>query len=155
MKIVDLLEMLPQLRVAITQGTSIKGVPFKEEQKEEAQAGKETNTLFTTGLGMTPAVVEMEIMGCKLSNTIVDGGLGVNVLPDETLKALRKPTLWSPTFQLVGKCRPAWNQLDKNSDGTKGSNWNTTVLLELCGDCPREEGVRCIIGERMANLNKS
>lgn len=33
---------------------------------------------------------------------IVDGGFGVNVLYEETWKATRKPTLWPPTFQLVG-----------------------------------------------------
>ena len=71
------------MQIAITQGTSVKGVPFAEgekeeaqvsvkgvpsmeEEKEEAQAGKETNTLFTIGMGRIPTVVEMEIMGYKL-----------------------------------------------------------------------------------------
>lgn len=58
--------------------------------------------MFTTGMERTLDVVEMEIMGCKLANDIVDGGSGVNVLPEETWKTLRKPTLWPPTFRLVG-----------------------------------------------------
>ena len=73
-----------------------------EKEKEEAQVGIETNTLFTIGMGRTLTVVEMEIMGCKLSNTIVDGGSGLNFLPKETWKAIGKPTLWPLTFQLVG-----------------------------------------------------
>lgn len=41
---------------------------------------------------------------CKswvLTNTIVDRGSGVNILPEDTWKCLGKPTLWPPTFQLV------------------------------------------------------
>ena len=47
-------------------------------------------------------MIEMEILGYKLSNTIVDGGFSVNVLSEETWKEIGKPTLWPPTFQLVG-----------------------------------------------------
>lgn len=101
-KIVDLLETLPRLQVAMTQGGSTKEEHPKEDGKEKAKVGKGTNTLFTIGMGRTPNVVEMEIMGCKLTNAILDKGLAVNVLPEETWKALGKPTLWPPTFQLVG-----------------------------------------------------
>ena len=101
-KIADLSETLPQLRVAITQGARIKGVSSKQEKKEKAQMRKETNTLFTIGMGRTPVVVEMEIMRCKLSNTIFDGGLGINILLERAWKALGKPTLWPPTFELAG-----------------------------------------------------
>ena len=71
---------------------------MKEEKKEE----KEDNTLFTIGTERALVVVEMEIMGYKLSNTIVDGGSSVNILFEDTWKAIGKPTLWPPTFQLVG-----------------------------------------------------
>ena len=70
--------------------------------KEEKQAEKEDKTLFTIGMGRTLAIVEMEIMGYKLSNTIVDRDSDVNVLSEDTWKAIGKPTLWPPTFQLVG-----------------------------------------------------
>ena len=49
----------------------------------------------------TPAIVETKIMGLKLTNTIVDEGLRVNILTKETWKALGKSTVWSPTFHLV------------------------------------------------------
>lgn len=80
----------------------MRGIPSKEEKKEEAQVRKGNNTLFTIGMGRTPAVVEMEILGYQLSNTIVDGGSGVNILSKETWKAMGIPTLWPRTFQLVG-----------------------------------------------------
>lgn len=60
--------------------------------------GKDYNLVFTIGMERTPTLVEIEIIGCKLTNTTVDGGLGVNVLPEETWKALGEPTLWPPTF---------------------------------------------------------
>jgi len=67
-KINDLLETLLQKLVAITRGNT------KEDGKEEAKVVKYTNTLFTIEMGMTPVVVEMEIMGCKLTNAIMNGG---------------------------------------------------------------------------------
>lgn len=58
--------------------------------------------LFIIGIGRTPTIVEIEILGRKLTNAIVDGGSGVNVLPEVTWQALGKPMLWPPTFHLVG-----------------------------------------------------
>ena len=43
----------------------------------------------------------MGILGHVLTDTIVDGGSSVNVLPEETWKKLRQPTLWPPKFQLL------------------------------------------------------
>lgn len=79
-------------------------MPGDEEEVEERNHSKEVADpmLMTVGVGRTLAVVEMEIMGYKLTNTIVDGGSAVNVLPEETWKALGKPTLWPPAFHLVG-----------------------------------------------------
>lgn len=99
-KIYDLLETLPQLQVALTQGANLKGTTSKKEKEGEVQT--KDNTLFTIGMVRTPAVVEMEILGCKLSNTIIDGGSSINVLSEETWKEIGKPTLWPSTFQLVG-----------------------------------------------------
>ena len=120
--------------------------------KEEEETGKDNNCVFTIEMGRTPSVVEMEIMGCKLTNTIVDGGLGVNVLPEETWKAIGKPTLWPPTFQLVGA-----NQHGIKPIGTLMGEKvvSKKILPRLCSNCPVEEVVQCIIGERMSNLNKS
>lgn len=43
----------------------------------------------------------MGILGTLRTNTIVDAGFDVNVLPEETWKTLEQPTLWPPTFQLL------------------------------------------------------
>lgn len=48
-------------------------------------------------------MVEMGIFGTTLTDTIVDKGSGVNVLPEETWKKLGNPTLWPPTFNLLGE----------------------------------------------------
>ena len=48
--------------------------------------------------GSHPAVVEMGILGIVLTDTIVDGGSGVNVLPEDIWKKLGQPTLWPPIF---------------------------------------------------------
>lgn len=53
-------------------------------------------------VGRTIVVVKMEIIGHILTNTITDGGLGANVLPKESWKALGKLILCAPTFHLVG-----------------------------------------------------
>lgn len=139
-KIVDLVETLPQVQVALTQGASIKGAPSNEEKKDEAQGGKENNTLFTIGMGRTPAVVEMEILGYKLSNTIVDGGSGVNVLSN-TLATHNRETHTLATHISTSGSKPIWNQANRNLDGIKGSNWYTTILPGFCVYYSREEGV--------------
>jgi len=38
---------------------------------------------LTVGVGKTPVVVELKIMGQTFTNTIVDGGSEVNVLPED------------------------------------------------------------------------
>lgn len=106
-RVVDLLQTLPQLRIAINQVEETKKEGKTLNHKEEMEGrnhAKETNDpmLMTVGVGRTPAVVEMEILGFRLTNTIVDGGSAVNVLPEETWKTLGRPTLWPPAFHLVG-----------------------------------------------------
>ena len=44
--------------------------------------------LLALTFGRYPAVVEMGILGHVLTDAIVDGGSGVNVLPEETWKTL-------------------------------------------------------------------
>lgn len=58
--------------------------------------------ILTITNGRNPTVVEMDILGTMRMSTIVDGGSRVNVLPEETWKSLGKPTLWPPTFNLLG-----------------------------------------------------
>lgn len=53
-------------------------------------------------IGRKSTIIEMEIMGRNVTETIVDWGLDVNVLLEEAMKYLGKPTLWLPTFHLVG-----------------------------------------------------
>lgn len=57
--------------------------------------------LLTVNNGRHPSVVEMGILGTILMDTIVDGGFGVNVLPEDTWKKLGKLTLWPPMFNLL------------------------------------------------------
>lgn len=100
-KLNDLLLTMPQLRTAIINMT------LSPRVTEEAKDSKETTTAatdpmllaLTTGRHLT--VVEMGILGTMLTDTIVDGGLGVNVLPKDVWKKLGQPTLWPPTFQLL------------------------------------------------------
>ena len=63
--------------------------------------GGEDQMLLTLTSGRHPAIVEMGILGHILTDTIVDGGSGVNVLPEETWRKLGQPTLWPPKFQLL------------------------------------------------------
>ena len=57
--------------------------------------------LLALTTGRHPTIIEMGILGNVLTDTIVDGGSCVNVLPEDTWKKLGKPTLWPPTFQLL------------------------------------------------------
>ena len=43
----------------------------------------------------------MVILVHVLTDTIVDKGSSVNVLPEETWRKLGQPTLWPPKFQLL------------------------------------------------------
>lgn len=49
--------------------------------------------LLIVSIGWEPAIVEMEIIGQKLTNTIMDNDSGVNVLSEETWRGLGKPIL--------------------------------------------------------------
>ena len=99
-KINDLLLTMPQLWTAILNHT-----PFQQETKD---TGRDNNPVTATDpmllalmMGRHPVVVEMGILGKVLTDTIVDEGSGMNVLPEDTWKKLGKPTLWPPTFQLL------------------------------------------------------
>ena len=99
-KISDLLLTMPQLRTAILNHT-----PFQQATEDTGRDNSPTTAtdpmLLALTTGRHPAVVEMGILGNVLTDTIVDGGSGVNVLPEDTWKKLGKPTLWPPAFQLL------------------------------------------------------
>lgn len=106
----DLLQMMPQLKMAVTNivGDNIANKEHRQLAAKPVATTKLPDTsaidpmLLTVCIGRKPAMVEMEIMGQKLMNTIVDDDSRVNVLPEETWRGLGKPILLPPTFQLVG-----------------------------------------------------
>ena len=79
--------------------------PFLKATKEIGRDSSGTTVADLMLLALTTrrhqAVVEMGILGNVLTDTIVDGGSDVNVLPKDVWKKLGQPTLWPPTFQLL------------------------------------------------------
>ena len=61
--------------------------PFLKATEETGRDSSETTTtdpmLLALTTGRHPAVVEMSILGTVLTNINVDGGSGVNVLPED------------------------------------------------------------------------
>lgn len=81
--VVDLLQTMSQLKVALNNAVEVEPVS-QEHCKPTTKSLRNLPTdpmLLTVGVGRKSTVVEMEIMGRKLIDTIVDGGSGVNVLP--------------------------------------------------------------------------
>lgn len=98
-KLQDLLQTMPNL------GTTLLGNLATQPNTTHTGilSGSATDPMIlAVNSGRYPAVVEMGILGTILIDTIVDGGSGVNVLPKATWKKLGKPTLWPPTFNLLG-----------------------------------------------------
>ena len=95
----DLILTMPQLRTTLTNmAPTTKSIePGKEKDSGTSAADL---MLLSLTFGHT-VVVKMGILGMVLTDTIVDGGSGVNVLPEDTWKKLGQPTLWPPTFQLL------------------------------------------------------
>ena len=66
--------------------------PLPKAMEEIGRDGSETMIADPMLLALTTerhsAVVEMGILGTVLTDTIVDGGLGVNVLPEDVWKKL-------------------------------------------------------------------
>ena len=73
---------MPHLRMAILNMT-----PFPKATEETERDGSETTAtepmLLALTMGRHPAVVEMGIPATVLTVTIVDGGSGVNMLPED------------------------------------------------------------------------
>lgn len=101
-KMKDLLESMPHLRATLLQSAIIIPVGQPIHGKDNLGETAADSLTLTINNGRHPAVVEMGILGTILTDTIVDGGSGVNVLPEETWKKLGKPTLWPSTFNLLG-----------------------------------------------------
>ena len=89
---------MPQLCTALTNITPTTKLPTKQEREKEGGASAEDPMLLALSSKCHPTVVEMGILETMLTDTIVDGGSGVNVLPEDTWKRLGQPTLWPPTF---------------------------------------------------------
>ena len=92
---------MPQLRTTLTNMASTAKLLGEHGREKESGASATNPMLLVLTSGRHLAVVEMGILGTVLSDTIVDGGSGVNVLPEDTWKKLGQPTLWPPTFQLL------------------------------------------------------
>lgn len=100
-KLEDLLHTMPQLGTVLL-GTKVDKPKPRHTDASILGSSATHPVVLTLNNGRHPAVVEMGILGTILTDTIVDGGSGVNVLPKDTWKKLGKPTLWPPTFNLLG-----------------------------------------------------
>ena len=78
-KINDLLLTMPQLRSALTNITPIPRIPAEQGRGKEIATGGEDQMLLALTSGRHSAVIKMGILGHVLTDTIVDGGSGVNV----------------------------------------------------------------------------
>lgn len=135
MKLNDLLIAMPQLRTAILNMTpSPKAV---EEPVKNTQGGSGTTTIDPMLLALNtrrhPVVVEMGIHGTILTDTVVDEGSSVNVLPEETWKKLGQPTYPMAAYIPTAHYWSTRNQTPRNSNGATRNNRNTTLLTWLCG----------------------
>lgn len=59
-------------------------LPEEPRKEKESRTSAADPMLRALTSGRHPVVVEMGILGTILSNTIVDEGSGVNVLPEDT-----------------------------------------------------------------------
>ena len=91
MKLNDLLTM-PQLRTPILNMTPfLKAI--EETRKDDNGMTVVDPMLLALTIDRHLAVVEMGILRTILTDTIVDGGSRVNVLPEDIWKKLGQPTL--------------------------------------------------------------
>lgn len=89
-KVTDL-QTMSQLRVAIT-NTISDDQSWRQEDPSKDMIGELPPEwdqvidpmLLTVNIAKQSVVIEMEIMGKNLTNTIIDGGSGVNRLPKDT-----------------------------------------------------------------------
>ncbi len=97
-KLNDLILTMPQLQTTLMNIALTVKLPREHGREKESGASVADPMLLALTFGRHPAVVEMGILGMVLSDTIVDGSSEVNVLPEDTWKKLRQPTLWPLTF---------------------------------------------------------
>lgn len=106
---------MPQLRVAITKiigGDTLGQTQGKPQGELMTKSPLKTNQatnymLLAVSIGRKTIVIKMKIMR-KMSNSIINKGSRVNVLPEETWNCLGKPTLW--TNLLLGRSLPIWHK---------------------------------------------
>ncbi len=89
---------MPQLRLALTNIAPIAKLAGEQGREKESRAHGEGLMLLALTSRWHPAVVKMKILGTVLTDRIVDGGSGVNVLPEDTWKRLGQLMLWPPPF---------------------------------------------------------
>lgn len=139
-KLQDLLQTVPQLKTALLNTyTNPSIVPETNEQPTLSGGSATDPMLLIVSNGRHPMVVEMGILGTILTDTIGDGGSGVNVLPEDTWKKLDKPTLWLATFNLLGV-----NQHGIKPLGTLMAQQvtiGTTICARICCDPLKEKGI--------------
>ena len=92
---------MPQLGTTLTNITPTAKLPGEHGREKESGVSATDPMLLALTSERNPVVIEMGILGTVLLDTIVDGGSGVNVLPEDTWKKLGQPTLWPPRFQLL------------------------------------------------------
>ena len=79
---------MPQLHTTLTNIAPTAKLPAKQGREKESDASTEDSMLLALSSRHHPTVVEMGILRTMLTNTIVDEGFGVNVLPEDTWKRL-------------------------------------------------------------------
>ena len=89
---------MPQLRTTLTNMAPTAKLPEEHRKEKESGTSAADPMLLALTSGQHLAVVEMGILGTVLSDTIVDGGSGVNILSEDTWKKLGQLTLWPPKF---------------------------------------------------------
>lgn len=106
-KMVNLLRSMLQLRIAVTTTWDSHWQEGKMSQEKGEDLIVESPLhdeqvidpiLLMDIVTKKSVVVSMEICEKNPINTIIDGGLGVNWLPEDTWKHFDKTTIWPPTF---------------------------------------------------------
>ena len=94
--------MLPLLKTTLPNTCTIQPSTNTTQQPNILGGSAVDPMLLALNNGWYPEVIQMGILETILTDTIIDGGSGVNVLLEEMWKNLGKRTLWSPTFNLLG-----------------------------------------------------
>lgn len=110
--VVDLLQSIPKLQnpIELRENETMHATNQLESNENEDPMNEPPLSgeqvidpmLVIANTTKKPTVVNMEILGRNLTNTIANGMSSMNILTEDTWRSLSKPTIWSPTFQLLG-----------------------------------------------------